>query len=147
MNYKYLIAAIAIAAFGIAGTLVWFAYQYREDTVVDHPYQEALQYDQTQRKRAQLGWQVLSPESLKQGEQLFVQVVDKNGAPVDHATVELAANRIDKTDTKKYSAKPADHGRYGALVEFDSRGTWQIKVKVTRGTDSLSFDNRIYIEK
>jgi nitrogen fixation protein FixH len=147
MNYKYLIAVIAFVAFGIAGTLVWFAYQYREDTVVEHPYQEALQYEATQKKREQLGWQVLLPETLKQGSELLVQVVDKNGVPVDNAAVELSANRIDKTDTKKYSAKPADHGRYGARVDFTSHGTWEIKIKVTRGTDSLSFDNRIYIEK
>ena len=146
MNYKILITTIATCVFGIIVASLWAGIQMREVTVVEHPYEEGLRYDSTQKKYQDLGWKVVVPPSLKPGGQLQVLIYDKNGAPLDVSQVELAVNRINSTDIKKYRAARADRGRYDAQVDFSSKGLWEIRVNLTQGADTLSYDNQIHID-
>ncbi len=145
MNYKLLISSIVAAVFSIIGVCLWSGITMREVTVVEHPYEEGLRYDANQLRIAKLGWKVIVPRSLARDEQLNVQVYDRNGAPVDAAKVELAVNRIDSLEIKKYRALQTDRGSYGAHVECSPQGCWEVKVNVTRGDDWLSYDSRINI--
>jgi nitrogen fixation protein FixH len=146
MNYKLLIITIAVVVFAIIGVSLWTGIEMREVTVVEHPYDEGLKYDATQKKYAELGWRVVTPSSANKDGQLTVWVYDKNGVPMDGASVEFAINRIAGHEIKKYRAAQTERGRYGASVDFYSKGCWEIKVNVTHGTDTLSYDNKIQID-
>ena len=145
MNYKLLITTIALVVFALIGTCLWMGISMREVTVVEHPYDEGLRYDEIQKKYAELGWKVATPPSLGKNGQLYVNVSDKNGAPLDNAAVEFAINRIDSPDIKKYRAAWAERGTYGTHVDCTSKGCWELKVNVTAGKDTLSYDSKIHI--
>ena len=146
MNYKLLISTIAVAVFAIIFASLWTGIATREVTVVDHPYDEGLKYDATQKKYADLGWKVVTPSSLKNTERLNVNVLDKNGAPLADVAVEFAANRITSPDIRKYHAVQTERGRYEAKVDFSSQGLWELKVNVTRGNDTLSYESKLHID-
>ncbi|HEY4744134.1 MAG TPA: FixH family protein [Desulfuromonadaceae bacterium] len=147
MNYKLLIAIIAVMVLAIVGASIWIGITLREDTVVEHPYDEGLKYDAIQKKYADLGWKVVSPPSLNKRQRLDVWVYDKNGAPLEGVTVDFVIKRIARSDAKRYRAVQAERGRYGAQVDFSAPGYWELKVNVTRGNDTLSFDNKMHIDE
>jgi len=147
MNYKLLIAIIAAMVLGIVGASIWIGISLREETVVEHPYDEGLKYDAIQKKYADLGWKVVPPPSLNKRQQLDVWVYDKNGAPLEGATVDFVINRITSPDAKRYRAVQTERGRYGVQVDFSSPGYWELKVNVTRGNDTLSFDSKMHIDE
>jgi nitrogen fixation protein FixH len=146
MNYKVLITGIFAGVLMIIAASVLMGISKREVTVVDHPYEDGLKYDATQKKYSDMGWKVVVPPSLKKDGKLDVCVYDRNGSPLDVTAVEFSVNRIDSPEVVKYRAVRADHGRYGAAVDFSSKGLWEIKVNLTQGGDTLSYDSRINIE-
>ena len=146
MNYKFLISGIFAGVLTIIAASVVMGIAKREVTVVDHPYEDGLKYDATQRKYSDMGWRVVVPPSLKKDGKFDVCVYDRSGVPMDVTAVEFAVNRIDSPEVVKYRAVRADHGRYAAPVDFSSKGLWEIKVNLTQGADTLSYDSRINIE-
>jgi len=102
----------------IIGASLWMGITLREKTVVEHPYDEGLKYDSTQKKYADLGWKVETPEALSKGKRLDVWVYDKNGALMDGASVEFVINRIASPDVNKYRTVQTERGKYGANVVF-----------------------------
>jgi len=146
MNYKILISSVMLIAIVIMAGLVWTSILMRDVTVVEHPYEAGINYDATQKKYAELGWKVITPASVNKAELLNVTVYDRNGVAMDNATVEFMLNRIGSPDIKKYHAKHTEHGRYGVYAEFSSKGCWELRVNITRGGDTLSYDRKIQIE-
>jgi len=147
MNFKLLITTIALAVFALIGVCLWKGISMREVTVVERPYDEGLRYDEIQKKYTELGWKVATPPSLGKNGQLYVRVSDKNGAPLDDAAVEFAINRVDRADIIKYRAARVESGKYGSHVDFNSKGCWDLKVNVTVGKDTLSYDSKIQISE
>ena len=145
MNYKILIVSISISILAIIAACLWVGIAMREVTVVEHPYQDGLKYDATRKKYADLGWKVVVPASLSKDGQLNVMVYDRNGAPLDAESVDFAISRVASTETTNYRAARADSGGYGARVNCALKGYWDVRVKVTRGADSLSYDSRMHV--
>lgn len=146
MNYKILISSVMLIALVIMAGLVWTSILMRDVTVVEHPYEAAINYDATQKKYAELGWKVVTPASANKGELLNVTVYDRNGVAMDNAAVEFMLNRIGSPDIKKYRAELTEHGRYGVHADFSSKGCWELRVNVTRGKDTLSYDSKIQVD-
>src|SRR4051812_16261885 len=113
MNYKTLIIIIVLMVLSIIGTCLWTGIAMREVTVVDHPYEDGLKYDATQKRYADLGWKVVVPPSLNQDGQLKVSMYDRNGAAMDGAAVEFVLNRIGSPEIRKYKAAQVERGKYG----------------------------------
>lgn len=146
MNYKILISVIAGLGFVIMAGLVWASILMRDVTVVEHPYDAGLNYDATQKKYAELGWKVVAPASAAKDGPLSITVYDGNGAPLDNATVEFMLNRIGSPDVKKYRATQGGQGRYGVTAAITSKGYWELRVNVSHGKDTLSYDRKIRID-
>lgn len=146
MNYKILITSIFAGGLIVILLSLGAGIAMREVTVVEHPYEDGLKFDALRKRQTDLGWKVVAPLSLKNKEQLNVGIFDKDGVPLNGASVEFAVNRMGSPTSKKYRAAQADHGGFGAPVEFSSHGYWEVRVNVTRGDETLSYDRRIQIE-
>ncbi len=146
MNYKILIYSVMFVGFAIMTGLVWTSMVMRDVTVVEHPYEAGIAYDATQKRYAELGWKVISPVSANKDGQLNVSVYDRNGTAMDNATVEFMLNRIGNPDIKKYRAERTEHGMYSVHADFSSKGYWELRVNVTQGKDTLSYDSKIKID-
>ena len=146
MNYKILITCVSSFIFAIIIASLWAGIVMREATVVDHPYEDGLKYEATQKRYAELGWKIVVPAALDKDGKLRVLVCDRNGAPMDVGMVELAINRLGGHETAKYLAVRADRGKYSALVDVSAKGYWEVRVKLTRGSDVMIYDDRIHID-
>ena len=146
MNYKALIIAVSSLVLAIIAGSLWAGIATREVTVVEHPYEDGLKYDQTQKRYADLGWKVVAPSSLDKSGRLEVKIYGKDGAPLDAGSVEFALNRLGSSEIKKYRAPRDGGGSYGARVDCPLPGYWELKVQVTRGADTLSYDSRLHID-
>ena len=146
MNYKILIATISSLVFTIIAACLWAGISMREVTVVEHPYEDGLKYESTQKKKAELGWQVIAPASIGKDGQLEVTLHDRNSAPLEIGSVQFALNRLASSEVKQYQASRLGPGKYGAVVNCPLQGYWEIKVKLTRGGDTFSYDSRIHID-
>lgn len=146
MNYKILISLVMFVGVVIMAGLVWTSILMRDVTVVEHPYEAGIAYDATQKRYAELGWKVISPASANKDGLLNVTVYDSNGVAMDDATVEFMLNRIGSPDIKKYRAEHTEHGTYGVHADFSSRGYWELRVNITQGRETLSYDSKIQID-
>lgn len=98
-----------------------------------------------------LGWKVLSgssdsvdsgsetvslttdPNPLQIGPATFIiDVKDKNGKPVDGATVSFDINMTAMNmGTQQGNASPQGNGRYAAYGRMSMRGPWKVSTKIT----------------
>ena len=147
MNYKTLIMLIYIVVLAIIAASLLMGIKTREATVVEHPFEAGLKYDSMQKKYAELGWKVEIPPSLGKDGFLSISIHDSKNAPVDDVSVEFVLNRFGSPDIKKYRAKHTDRGVYGTHVVCPLNGYWALKVNVTLGNDTLSYESKIRIEK
>ena len=146
MNYKFLVSLVMVGGFVIMAGLVRTSILMRDVTVVEHPYEAGISYDATQKRYAELGWRVITPASADKDGLLNVTVYDRNGAAMDNAVVEFMLNRIGSPDMKKYRAEHTEHGTYGVHADFSSKGYWELRVNITQGKDTLSYDSKIQID-
>jgi nitrogen fixation protein FixH len=147
MNYKFLITTISSLVLAIIAGSLYAGIVMREVTVVEHPYQDGLQYDSMRKRSAALGWKLAVPPSLAENEVLKVVVSDRNDVPMDVDAVEFAVSKVASTDVKTYRTQHSGRGGYTARINCPSAGYWDVKVKVTLGGDTMNYDSRIRIGK
>ncbi len=104
-------------------------------------YQRAAAWDDTMREAqasADLGWRA---DVTVDGRELTVTIVDRAGAPVDGAAVELTAvprGRVDATVTAAASA--AGPGVYRAVIGGVRGGLHDVALRVVRGGERFVED-------
>ena len=104
-----------------------------------------------------LGWKVLSGSSASEGwgseavslttnpsplqmgpANFIIDVKDKNGKPVDNATVFFDLNMTAMNmGTQQGNASPQGNGRYAASGRMSMRGPWKVSTKVTMPDGSV----------
>ena len=145
MNYKALIIGIFIAAMSIIGASIAIGISSRDVEVEDNAYEAGLHFDQTSRRKAELAWQVTMPRSLKTGNAVIpIDVVDRTGAMLHDAEVVLELDRRGGHEVHAYRC--TGDKRYLASVQLDTPGYWDARVQVTRGNDSVRFEDAIYVQ-
>lgn len=80
-----------------------------------------------------------SPNPLQPGPATFIiEVKDKNGKPVNNATVAFDLNMTTMNmGTQRGNAAPQGSGRYTAIGNMSMRGPWRVRTTVTMPDGSV----------
>lgn len=110
-------------------------------------YQKGLHWDDVAaqtRQNARLGWSVrieLGPDVSVRGERgLICRLADREGQPLDGATVDVVAFSHARGSERTAVTLPwAGSGRYEAPVRFAREGVWEFRLAIQRGTDTFRY--------
>ena len=110
-------------------------------------YQKGLHWDAVAaqaRQNARLGWSVrieLGPDENVRGERaLICRLADREGQPLDEATVAVVAFSHARGSERTAVTLPwAGSGRYEAPVRFAREGLWEFRLAIQRGTDTFTY--------
>ncbi|HAK87817.1 MAG TPA: hypothetical protein DHV16_09425 [Nitrospiraceae bacterium] len=148
MMYKTLIALIISTGMGVIALSIVVGVSQRDAVVEDDPYEAALNFDRTLKRYMELGWKVKVPPSVREGDNPFVvSIFDRDGRAVEGSAVELLVSRMGSPRIDRYKALNIGNGKYRAAVVFNGTGYWEVKARVTLGSDTVAFDNKVYVGK
>jgi len=147
MNYKALIIAILLGGIGIVAASVAVGIAVRDQEVEENAYEAGLHYDAALKREAALGWRVELPRNVRSGEVVIpVDVLDRNGAAIPDATVDLELSRAGGHAPRIYRCSGIGNGRYAADVKLEESGCWEATVHVARKGDTIRFNEKIYAQ-
>lgn len=144
---RILIAFIAFIAIGATIATILVGNQSFEGTVVEHPYESGLAWDQVRQNKARLGWQVsVTGLPYKTGKnEMNLIVLDRKGLPLSDAVVSVALSRpATNAQDRTYPARRGKDGHYRVSVDFPQFGYWDVRIKVKQKGDECSFVEKIY---
>jgi nitrogen fixation protein FixH len=144
-----LVALASVAALGAVAVTISIGASLREQTVVKDPYQRGIQHDQERQARERLGWQARFDAADLQpgGAAVGFTLVDKAGAPVEGAEVQVAVTRpAGPGDERQGTATALGGGRYQAPVGFAAPGFWDVRLDARRGGDQVGVTQQVRIE-
>lgn len=148
MNYKLLISLIMFVGFSIIGASIIVGIERRDITVEENPYEAGLKFDEQLKKYTELGWRVEFPRSIRADEnRLMIGIFDKQGRAVKDASVECIINKCGDSMMKHYKCIYMDNGYYQTIVSLDNAVCMEVKANVSRANATLSYTNKVYIEK
>lgn len=148
MKYKLLIGLIMSIGFSIIGASIIIGIERRDVTVEENPYEAGLKFDEQLKKYVELGWRVEFPHSIRADEnRLRIGIFDKQGRAVEDATVECIINKCGDSMMKHYKCTYMGKGYYQTIVSLDNAICMEVKANVSRANDTLSYTNKVYIEK
>jgi nitrogen fixation protein FixH len=118
-----------------------------DGTVENDPYEAGLQWDAKQRDRRESGWSVsLETRSISVGgNELRVSIADRQGRPLSAVSVALmlassSSSRYDHV----YAMERVRDGIFQGAVEIPRRGTWYVRILVTQGRTTITFEDVLY---
>jgi nitrogen fixation protein FixH len=144
-----LVALAAVAALGAVAVTIFIGASVREQTVVKDPYQRGLQHDQERSARERLGWQARfdAADLRPGGAGLGFTLVDKAGAPVEGAEVQVAVTRpAGPGDERQGGAVALGGGRYRVPLGFAAPGFWDVRLDARRGGDAVGLTQQVRVE-
>lgn len=145
---RFFIVIISICVIALTATIgtIVVGQQTFEGIVTDNPYETGLAWDETQKRKAELGWTVkLSPARFKAGKnELLAEVLDKEGVRIAHAAVNMtisrpSTNKYDQT----YGVVSLPDGRYKAMILLPLQGTWNVTVAVVSNNNKAKFEHAV----
>ncbi len=137
---------LVAAVLAVIGVTIFVGSKVREETVVEHPYEEGLHHDAERHARAALGLAVaLDEDALVAGSApLTFRLADRNGQPLTGARVTVEVSLPDTSRGEvRGEAREAAPGRYAADVAFPSEGPWDVRFDVVRGPDRVRLERRV----
>jgi nitrogen fixation protein FixH len=140
-----LLLAVATVFALIAATVV-VGSKVREETVVEHPYEEGLHHDADRASRAALGLAVaVEDDGPAVGKPpLAFRLTDRQGRVVAGAKVTVEVSRPDTSHGElRADARETAPGRYAADLAFPAAGAWDVRFDVRRGEDRVRLEKRI----
>lgn len=146
MNYKILIIGILLGGITIVGASIAVGINVRDREVEENAYEAGLKFDETRKREAELGWKLIMPPTALAGKAaVSMDIVDRNGAVIVGASVELELARLGGHEVGVYHASSVA-GHYVAQVLFEEPGWWEARVQVSRGGDSLRFEHKLQVQ-
>ncbi len=147
---KRVIVFVTIAAVAaVVGAIVVGSRTF-EGIVADKPYETGIAWDKTRHEKMASGWNaVLTNRDVRVGDaELALRVTDKTGAPLKAAAVAVHLSRPHTTARDRtYRSRETGPGIYSAAVTFPDYGYWDLKTTVSADGKSVSFEERIFINK
>lgn len=137
-----------LAGMGVIALSIVVGVSHRDAVVEDDPYEAGLRFDRTLKRQMELGWKLKVPPFVREGNnRLVASISDRDGRAVDVAAVELLVSRMGSPRIDRYNALNIGNGRYQAAVVFNGTGYWEVKARVIAVSDTIVFDNKVYVEK
>ena len=140
-----LLLAVATVLALIAATVV-VGSKVREETVVEHPYEEGLHHDADRASRAALGLAVAVEDDRPAAGKppLTFRLTDRQGRVVAGAKVTVEVSRPDTSHGElRADARETAPGRYAADLAFPAAGAWDVRFDVRRGEDRVRLEKRV----
>jgi nitrogen fixation protein FixH len=139
------LAAAVLAGLGAILATVWVGASVREDTVVAHPYEDGLRHDAERHARAALGLEVTLAGAPEAGlAPIAFELRDRDGRPVDDATVTVSIGRPDTSrGVLAAPARALGAGRWSAELAYPEPGPWDVRLDVVRGKDRVRLERRV----
>ncbi|MBK9519987.1 MAG: FixH family protein [Anaeromyxobacter sp.] len=128
-----LVVVTAVGLGSVAATL-WIGAGLREEAVADASLEHGLRYDRDRALAAPLGLRAtFDREGLRPGGQVLrFTLRDKDGAPLEGATIRVAITRpAGGGGQASAAAVPIGDGRYRADLGFAAPGFWDVRLDVT----------------
>jgi hypothetical protein len=132
----------AVVGAVVVGSLVF------DGTVVDHPYERGVAWDDDRARHEASGVTVsLVTSSFREGDNdLVLRAHDRSGTPLDDAKLSLRIGRISTgAYDRSYIAPRRENGTYGVSVDLPLKGRWAVTVLVERGGEPLEFRHEITV--
>ena len=143
------IATILLTTVAVNFALMYVAGDDPSFAIEPNYYAKAVAWDSTMAQSARnehLGWRVvpaLAPFSTNGGAVLSVSVFDSTGAPIDDATVKVAALYNGRANVVLESTLRHADSAYRGSLPVTHRGQWELRFDVTRGSDRFTSTARI----
>jgi nitrogen fixation protein FixH len=142
-----LVLLLAVATvFALIAMTVVVGSKVREETVVEHPYEEGLHHDADRASRAALGLAVaVEDDAPVPGKApLAFRLTDRQGRAVAGAKVTVELSRPDTSRGEvRADARETAPGRYTADVAFPAPGAWDVRFDVRRAEDRVRLERRM----
>ncbi|MFO1069635.1 MAG: FixH family protein [Geminicoccaceae bacterium] len=144
---------VFVAGFGVVlaanGTMIWYATTSFPGLVTTKAYDEGIAYNQNleaAEAQAKLGWQpaltVRPLEGFRGG--LELRLLDRDGAPLDGATVSAKLERpVEVEHDFAVALEGRGGGRYAAAFDVPRVGVWDVHLVIRRGDASFVLDERV----
>lgn len=156
--YPYIFVGMFAVVLGVNGTLFYFANHSFTGLQTESAYDKGLDYnrvlaqEQAQRK---LGWQVdaradaaaVQANPAGRTAELLVTWSDHDGQPLDGLDVKAKLLRptVAGHDTEEITLKSMGKGKYGATVQLDFPGQWDMKLLAQKGENQFKTTQRILV--
>jgi nitrogen fixation protein FixH len=147
---KTLITIVIILGLTAVIGAIFIGVKSFDGVVTDHPYEKGLLWDETERKRSELGWRVeiQNTEFTTGDNTVVIFVLDRNNMPLAHAEASLSISRpATATFNKKFDIILISDGMFSARLNFPVFGYWDIRISVSSGGESLLFEKRVFVKK
>jgi len=138
------VVLLSVAAVIIIGSRTF------EGIVTDRPYEKGLSWDKSQIEKAESGLSVdiLTKFFTTGHNEILFSVIDSEGkSPLDARVYAVISRPSSSAYDMTFDALGPKDGVYAASVDFPLYGYWDLKICVTRGGKSLTFDNKIFAQK
>jgi len=146
-SWMKLVLLLAVATvFALIAATVVVGSKVREETVVEHPYEEGLHHDADRASRAALGLAVAVEDDRPAAGKppLTFRLTDRQGRVVAGAKVTVEVSRPDTSHGElRADARETAPGRYAADLAFPAAGAWDVRFDVRRGEDRVRLEKRV----
>jgi nitrogen fixation protein FixH len=114
--------------------------------VVDKPYETGLLYDEIEKAKKELRFEVLNKE-LKTGKnEVLFTLKDHLDRPITDPQMVFMISRPSTTRyDREFQFSYAGEGRYKAEVYFPLHGYWDIRLKLLRDWKPVVIEKRVYV--
>lgn len=139
-------AVIIIGLSAVIGAVVVGSRSF-EGIVTEHPYEHGLSWDRAEHGKRSLGWEVgVRENEFSIGKKtLNLVILDKTGKPLEGASVSVMVSRPSTTAyDRTYKCERGEDGSYSAIVDLPLYGHWDLKVRVVKGQDDLTYTMNIF---
>jgi nitrogen fixation protein FixH len=151
-KHGFLVIIVLLSVLVLAvtiGTIMVGSRQF-DGVVTERPYETGLAWDEVRKEQQRLGWQITFQEStLRKGSNdLSLTILQRNGKPLESATVLLSISRPASRDyDRTYEVRQLGDGRFAASIELPSFGYWDLRFDIRQGKEHVELRERIYAQE
>lgn len=135
----------------VNGVFIYFANVSWTGLQTQDAYEKGLAYNATidaAKAQEKLGWKatVTFDATAENGGRLTVELVDRDGQPVDGASIHGMVVRPTREGLdQEINLEAVGRGRYAADVTLPLRGVWDIKLRAQRDDARFGINERIVL--
>ena len=144
---KFLIILVVIIGLSAVFGAIIVGRNSFEGIVAEKPYDYGLLWDKEQKARADSGLHTeIMNKTFRVGEnRLIIKLLDRERNVIKGAALTVLVSRPSTTVyDRRYDALPSSDNLYYSAVYLPLYGYWDVKLQVSEGRSTVSFEHKIY---